>query len=160
MLPEFLEELPLSDLRLCGAVVGLEVLDLSVVVGLATVPWFVVCPRLLVAVPRVCVALPASILPLLTSLPVLLRVVAEPLSPLLSPRDVPTRLEVVVPSVPLRLDAVDLVSIRPLASRTTPVEPRLVEVEPASLRLEVAVLVLNLSRLVERTEELAGRLLP
>lgn len=99
--------------------------------------------------------------PLFTSVEVPLRdVLAEPLRLPPSPRDVPTRFDVVPSLVPLRLDAVDLVSIRPLASRTTPVDPRLLLLELASLRLEVAVLVLNLSRLVERTEEFAGRLLP
>lgn len=146
VLPEF--ELPLSVRRLCGCVVGREVLERSVVLGLAVVPVFAGCLRPLVEfLTSVVGLLPSETVPLREEL-------TEPLELSLFPREVPTRFEVLEPSVPLRLDTLERVSIRPFASRLIVVDPRLLEdVAPTSLRLELPVLELKRSRLSERTEE-------
>lgn len=149
VLPDDLE-LPLSERRLCGCVVvGREVLERSVVLGLAVVPVFAGCLRPLVEFLTSVVGL----LPSDTVLP-LREELTEPLELSLFPREVPTRFEVLEPSVPLRLDTLERVSIRPFASRLIVVDPRLLEdVAPTSLRLELPVLELKRSRLSERTEE-------
>lgn len=147
VLPEF--ELPLSVRRLCGCVVGRDEPERSVVLGLVTVPLFVGCLRPLVEFLTSVVGL----LPSDTVLP-LREELTEPLELSLFPREVPTRFEVLEPSVPLRLDTLERVSIRPFASRLIVVDPRLLEdVAPTSLRLELPVLELKRSRLSERTEE-------
>jgi len=148
VLPDELE-LPLSVRRLCGCVVGRDEPERSVVLGLVTVPLFVGCLRLLVELLTSVVGLLLSdiVLPLREEL-------TEPLELSLFPREVPTRFEVLEPSVPLRLDTLERVSIRPFASRLIVVDPRLLEdVAPTSLRLELPVLELKRSRLSERTEE-------
>lgn len=147
VLPDDLE-LPLSERRLCGCVVvGRDEPERSVVLGLVTVP-LVGCLRPLVEfLTSVVGLLPSDTVPLREEL-------TDPLELSLFPREVPTRLDVLVPSVPLRLDTLERVSIRPFASRLTVVDPRLVEdVAPTSLRLELPVLELKRSRFSERTEE-------
>lgn len=144
VLPDDLE-LPLSVRRLGGGVAGLDELDLSVVVGLETDPWFVVVARLLVELrasvtrPELMFLFPSDVVPLREVPMVLLE-------------SVPTRFDPVVVVVPLRLLALDPVTIRPLASRLTAVEPRLDdEDDDISLLLELAVLELKRSRFSDRT---------
>lgn len=148
VLPDDLE-LPLSERRLCGCVVvGRDDPERSVVLGLVTVPLLVGCLRPLVEfLTSVVGLLPSETVPLREEL-------TDPLELSLFPREVPTRFEVLVPSVPLRLDTLERVSIRPFASRLIVVDPRLLEdVAPTSLRLELPVLELKRSRFSERTEE-------